>query len=147
MKQTHLLLPGLSSWEVVTQQFTPNDIEYSRVVIRQPDSGCLREISVRHEDLPIPFHIPDEDVVALDALFVGVYPGGIVYSDRFKEQDHDYMKIAFLPYDTLELREDHPENPLMDRVRRLAEEMQMKAGTRFPLSADGVHSVVLGGER
>jgi hypothetical protein len=36
-------------------------------------------------------------------LFAGIYPTGIVYADKTKEEHGDYKKIAFLPFDTLKL--------------------------------------------
>lgn len=38
-----------------------------------------------------------------DRLFIGWYPGGIVYADRKRERHGDYAPLAFLAYDTLEL--------------------------------------------
>lgn len=38
-----------------------------------------------------------------ERLFVGMYPCGIVYSDRAKTEYGDYQKVAFLPYNTLKL--------------------------------------------
>lgn len=38
-----------------------------------------------------------------DRLFSGVYPCGIVYADRYREKGGDYARLAFLPYDTLQL--------------------------------------------
>lgn len=36
-------------------------------------------------------------------LFMGVYPCGIVYADRWHEVAGDYRRLAFLPYNTLRL--------------------------------------------
>lgn len=37
-------------------------------------------------------------------LFIGVYPGGIVYADRHNEEHGDYKRLAFLPYQGMELQ-------------------------------------------
>lgn len=38
-----------------------------------------------------------------DRLFIGLMPAGVSYCDRQVEEDGDFKKLAFLPYDTLEL--------------------------------------------
>lgn len=37
-------------------------------------------------------------------LFIGVFPCGLSYCDKTKEEDGDYKKLAFLPYSTLKLK-------------------------------------------
>jgi hypothetical protein len=46
-----------------------------------------------------------------DRLFIGNYPCGIVYADRHNEEHGDYKRLAFLPYDGMELEfaKDCPE--------------------------------------
>lgn len=43
-------------------------------------------------------------------LFIGIFPGGISYCDRSVEEDGDYKRLAFLPYDgmVLQIEEDCP---------------------------------------
>lgn len=76
-------------------------------------------------------------------LFAGVYPGGIVYSDRDREENGDYKRVAFLPYDTLELRVDDPDSPLLDEVRQDAATIQAQRGQPFRTSATG-QTIILG---
>lgn len=50
-------------------------------------------------------------------LFIGIFPGGITYADRETEENGDYKKVAFLPYDSLELKfYNCPEN-LIDIIK------------------------------
>lgn len=39
-----------------------------------------------------------------ERLFIGVFPCAISYCDKSQEVDHDYKKVASLPYDTLKLK-------------------------------------------
>lgn len=68
-------------------------------------------------------------------LFIGVYPCGLVYADRFVEVNGDYKRLAFLSYSTLqlELEKDCPWD-LADQIKRDAAAMQAKAGHQFPIS-------------
>lgn len=69
-------------------------------------------------------------------LFIGVFPGGISYADRETEEYGDYKKLAFLPYDTLELRfyHDCPEM-LKDFIKNDAS--RYHTGQTFAISASG----------
>jgi hypothetical protein len=80
-----------------------------------------------------------------DALFIGVFPGGIVYCDRTQEEHGDYRKVAFLGYRSLELQVYQPESALLPRIRKDAAEMQAQRGRQFAISACG-QTVTLGGE-
>jgi hypothetical protein len=68
-------------------------------------------------------------------LFIGNYPGGMVYADRAVEKHGDYKRVAFLDYGTLDLRVDSPRSPLLDAVRRHAANLQAKKGQYHALSA------------
>jgi hypothetical protein len=50
-------------------------------------------------------------------LFIGLFPGGVSYANRNVEEDGDYKRLAFLPYDTLalEVQKDCPPE-LRDRI-------------------------------
>lgn len=79
-----------------------------------------------------------------DRLFTGVYPTGIVYADRAKEEHGDYKKLAFLQYNTLTLRwngECEPE--LKAQIEAHAQDMQSKRGQFFQTSTCG-QGVTLG---
>jgi len=39
----------------------------------------------------------------MDRLFIGVYPEGIVYADRYVQPHGDYKRLAFLSYRSLAL--------------------------------------------
>lgn len=78
-----------------------------------------------------------------DNLFIGVYPGGLVYADRSHETNGDYTRVAFLPYDTLELRIDSPRSPLLAEVVQHAAAVQAKRGELYSIDACG-HTVLLG---
>lgn len=77
-------------------------------------------------------------------LFIGVYPAGLVYADRFREAGGDYAKLAFLPYDTLDLQvsADCPAE-LCQAVSAHAERMRAKRGQAFQVSTCG-QTVILG---
>lgn len=76
-------------------------------------------------------------------LFQGVYSCGIVYADRAVERDNDYRRLAFLPYDTLQMdyEKDCPDmwRPLLEQK---AAEMLARAGQRFALAQN--MSITLG---
>ena len=78
-----------------------------------------------------------------DRWFSGINPAGIVYADRAIEIDHDYKRVAFLPYATLELEIADPASPLLDRVKADAAAMQARRGEQFRISTCG-QTVLLG---
>jgi hypothetical protein len=81
---------------------------------------------------------------AADRLFIGVYPGGIVYADRSRERDGDYVRLAFLPYDTLVLAmEKGVPADLKAEILKSAAKIQKRRGEKFAIDAAG-HSVFLG---
>jgi hypothetical protein len=81
---------------------------------------------------------------ASERLFMGVYPCGIVYSDRSREESGDYVKLAFLPYDTLalELRPGVPDD-LRALIEADAAKMACKSGQQYQISSSG-QTVLLG---
>ncbi len=79
----------------------------------------------------------------IDPLFIGVYPGGIVYADRRKEEAGDYKRIAFLGYLTLDLTVSDPKNDQLPAICRHANALREKKGEQFQISASG-HTVILG---
>lgn len=78
-------------------------------------------------------------------LFQGVYPGGIMYSDRAVQRSGDYRQLAFLSFATLELRfeNDCPEywKPF---ITEKAAAIQAKRGQEYQVSTSG-QTVLLGG--
>ena len=78
-----------------------------------------------------------------ESLFIGIFPGGIVYADRNREEHGDYKRIAFLSYDTLVLDVKAPRSGLLEEVKAHAATLQAKAGEHFQISACG-HTTLLG---
>lgn len=80
--------------------------------------------------------IPLNEIQLPDRLFIGIFPGGIVYADSLQEQDGDYKRVAFLPYDSLELQlaEDCPAI-LRDKIIRDAARIQALCGEDFRISS------------
>lgn len=79
-----------------------------------------------------------------DRLFIGVYPAGIVYADRQREQHGDYKRLGFLSYYTLELK-TLPDCPtdLRERIRAHAAGLIAKRCEKHTISACGQY-VILG---
>lgn len=80
----------------------------------------------------------------IDPLFIGVYPGGIVYADRRKEEGGDYKRIAFLGFLTLDLSVSDPKNDQLPAICRHANALRAKKGEQYQISACG-QTVLLGG--
>lgn len=79
-----------------------------------------------------------------DRLFIGVFPCGLVYADRHREKHGDYAKLAFLPYDTLQLQVEKDCPPdLRVRIEEDAASMLARRGQAFPISTSG-QTVMLG---
>lgn len=80
----------------------------------------------------------------LERLFIGVYPGGIVYADRSKEVSGDYARLAFLSYHSLELevQNDCPSD-LLELIKAHASTLQSRRGELFQISTCG-QTVMLG---
>lgn len=81
---------------------------------------------------------------ALARLFIGVYPAGIVYADKKRERDGDYLRLAFLPYSTLAL-EWTRDVDIAGELRSIIEEdaRTYKAGELCTVSSCG-QTVLLG---
>lgn len=79
-----------------------------------------------------------------DRLFIGIFPGGIAYADRHREKNGDYARLAFLPYDTLQLEveQDCPTD-LRTLIEADAEFIQSRRGELFQVSSCG-QTVTLG---
>ncbi len=71
-------------------------------------------------------------------LFIGIFPGGIVYADRHHEQYGDYKHVAFFPYDTLclDVKKDCP-HELLAEVKAHAATLQLRRGELFCISTCG----------
>ena len=71
-------------------------------------------------------------------IFRGVYPAGIVYADRTRERHGDYPRLAFLPFQSLEL-EIEPDCPDALRAEIIADAaiLQARRGEEFVTSACG----------
>jgi hypothetical protein len=73
-----------------------------------------------------------------DPLFIGLFPGGVSYANRNVEEDGDYKRLAFLPYDTLalEVQKDCPPE-LRHRIVEDAKTIQARRGQPFRISTCG----------
>lgn len=71
-----------------------------------------------------------------ERLFVGSYPGGIVYADRGRSRGGDYARVAFLSYRTLVLDVEPGADPaLVTLARQSAASFQSRRGELHALSA------------
>jgi len=79
-----------------------------------------------------------------DRLFIGVFPGGISYCDTMREENHDYKKLAFLPFHSLKLewRGECPE-ALRREIELSANEIIAQRGQPFVVSGSG-QTIILG---
>lgn len=62
-------------------------------------------------------------------LFIGIFPGGVVYADRTREEHGDYKRLAFLAWHSLalEVKPDCPAD-LRCRIEADAAHFQAKRG-------------------
>lgn len=75
-----------------------------------------------------------------DRLFIGMYPTGVVYADRSREISGDYVRLAFMPYDTLNVRIDRNCPPdLREEIRAEAKRFQDKQGESIPIGGGYIH--------
>ncbi|MDP2000163.1 MAG: hypothetical protein Q8K22_11300 [Rhodoferax sp.] len=81
----------------------------------------------------------------LDRLFIGIYPCGIVYADRLRDEHGDYARLAFLDFETLSLdiKAGCP-TELQKRIKADAAIIQSKRGEQFQVSSSN-QTVTLGG--
>jgi CO dehydrogenase/acetyl-CoA synthase beta subunit len=80
-----------------------------------------------------------------ERIFVGVFPAGIVYADRFVEIHGDFKRLAFLPYNTLKLAiEKACPRELRVQIEASAANIQAMRGQQYQISTTG-QTVLLGG--
>jgi len=79
-----------------------------------------------------------------ERLFIGAYPGGLVFADRGREKGGDYARLAFMPYDTLvaKVETDCPKE-LRPLIEETLTRMQARKGEAFEVSTCG-QTVLLG---
>lgn len=77
-------------------------------------------------------------------LFAGVFPAGIGYCDTSKEEDGDFLSVAFLPFASLELDVRRPRSPLLPLIREDAAKIIARRGEQYQVSTCG-QTVLLGG--
>ena len=71
-------------------------------------------------------------------LFIGVYPAGLVYADRTREKNGDYLRLGFLSYSTLELTlSNNPTGQILQDIKEHAATMQARKGEQFSRSTCG----------
>ena len=83
----------------------------------------------------------------LPKLFIAVCPTGLSYSDSANEEGGDFIKVAFLPYDTLELKVRKPGHALLPEILEDVAAMQARRGEEMGFSSCGSQTVILGGAR
>ena len=81
---------------------------------------------------------------AIPKLFVCVMPTGISYSDKSREVNGDYKKIAHLFFSDLRLDILAPRSPLVKEVMEDASKIQDRRGEQYQVSFAG-QTVTLGG--
>jgi len=83
-----------------------------------------------------------------ERLFIGVYPCALAYSDRGRERSGDYVRIATLPYHSLELEwekgEPHKTVPASVITRIEADAKQMTAHRGQPFRIANNLTITLG---
>lgn len=71
-----------------------------------------------------------------ERLFIGNYPGGMVYADRSREKHGDYARVAFLPWNSLVLQVEPGADPsLVALAEQSAAAYQSRRGQLHALSA------------
>ncbi|MGH8159184.1 MAG: hypothetical protein ACREPQ_13760 [Rhodanobacter sp.] len=77
-------------------------------------------------------------------IFAGMFPCGISYADRHTIKGSDYKRLAFLPYDTLELQiEKSCPKDLKEWILADAAKYQAMQGSSLSISVSG-QTVLLG---
>jgi hypothetical protein len=77
-------------------------------------------------------------------LFIGIFPAGIVYADRRREECGDYQRVAFLPYRSLQLEiNPRAHKQLAKQAVQHAATIQARRGEQFQISSSG-QTVTLG---
>jgi hypothetical protein len=79
-------------------------------------------------------------------IFSGVFPCGISYADREREEHGDYKRLAFLPFDTLQLEIEKSCPPAMAAEIRADAAANFRPGQVFQVSGAG-QTVTLGWKR
>lgn len=79
-----------------------------------------------------------------DRLFVGKYPTGLVFADRHREENGDYRRVGFMPWNTLQL-EPRPGAPaaLLQEAAAIVETYRGREGQLEMISTTG-QKVLLG---
>lgn len=82
-----------------------------------------------------------------DRLFIGCFPTGLSYADRSREENGDFMRIAFISYATLKLewRAKRVPADLRKQIEAHAKKLQARKGEQYEVSSCG-QTVTLGGD-
>ena len=76
-------------------------------------------------------------------LFIGVFPTCLSYSDRGREEDGDFKRVASLSFSTLELSIFDEKSPLLPLALADIERVRAMRGQEYPVSGCG-QTVTLG---
>ena len=83
---------------------------------------------------------------AIKRFFVGIQATGVVYCDKAREENNDYLAIARVFFDTLELKwynkETTPE-AMLELIRVSSMDLQSRCGQEYQVSASG-QTITLG---
>lgn len=134
--------------DVLTQAYAPMrnpDYQYDNPHIGDPfwtlAGGQEKEWPATFMDETF-IHVPPKDRV-----FVGTYPEGIVYADRLWNEHGEWVKLAFLSYNTLELEfRNRCSREVQGFIKRNARVLQDKRGEEYQIDTSG-HTVILGEDR
>jgi hypothetical protein len=74
-------------------------------------------------------------------IFAGIFPTGVIYADKSKEEHGDYKKIAFLPFDTLKLEIFSKRSKLLNEI--IEDSKSYIAGEELQISTSG-QKIILG---
>lgn len=86
---------------------------------------------------------PDYHYFTLDSLFIGCFPTGLSYADKNKSEHGDYKRIAFLFFDTLELKVYDHNSPHLSYVEEHAYSLRERRGEEYQTSTSG-QTITLG---
>jgi hypothetical protein len=122
-----------------TRAKPPSDCSICLKPIRTADFLRVAKNDDRHVECEYPKGPNGPSLSSVgDRLFIGIFPGGISYADRFREEHGDYKKLAFLPYDTLRIKWYETSRPaLVAEIIKHAASILERRGQDFEVSACG----------
>jgi len=135
-------------WEIDIEAATPIEAAEKALAAQRKPDGIATIFDVWERTLsgqPIQDTKTTVDLMPDDApLFCGVYPNGLQWADRRRTVCGDYVTVAFLFFDTLNLRIE-PDCPAVFRevITHAAAAIQARRGEAYSISACN-QTVILG---